>query len=359
MIASVSSAADLPKSPSAVSRVQSLQELVQDAIFNDNHLCNVVLQHMNTHPESAPLLARSLSYASSKVLRQRYPVEIHTPKRVFIKPALSQCHLRSHGENIVAGSNGNNLHIIDGESFEFKSALKGHQGAVCRLMSCGHRIVSGADDGTLYVWDAADATLKATLKGYTHWIDYMLLPNGDMISPRSDDGTLLVSGNTSCRPKKVLVGHTGPVSCVITHGEVVVSGGDEICIWNGQTYELQRVIEEGRNRLRCAMSEGNLYAGFPVSSLLSHNGDIIAGSHDGTVSIFDGTAYQLKAVLQSIDAYPLCGVHALIAHKGDIVANHDDGVLRVWEMPSLPYGDNPMALKYALLYKKQERECSF
>lgn len=282
MIAFVSSAADLPVASSVVSKVKPLQELVQDAIFNDDQLCNVVLHHMNAYPESAPLLAKSLSYALSNVFRQRYPVEINTPKMVRKEPTL----------------------------------------------------------------------LKGILKGHACWTHYMLAHDEDMISLKSDEGILMISSSISGRPKHMLVGHTGRVSCVIMHGDVIVSGGDEICIWNGKTYELQHVIKEGRNRLRCAMSDGNLYAGFPVSRLLSHNGDIIAGSLDGTVSIFDGTAYRLKAVLQSIDAYPLCGVQTLIAHEGDIVVTHGDGVLRVWEMPSLPYGDNPMALKYALLHRK-------
>lgn len=140
-------------------------------------------------------------------------------------------------------------------------------------------VFAGSRSGIVFSWNVETLKLAFELKGHLSQVNNLLLVD-DYLFSASDDKTIIkwelnekISVNVLKRLSSSALGHLGPVKSLASCFGTLFSAGSDLSVrrWNSFT---------GRHE--------DVYFGFskPVTSVLCHNGSVIAGSEDFGVLLY-------------------------------------------------------------------------
>jgi WD40 repeat protein len=224
------------------------------------------------------------------------------------------------GNRAIASSAVGTLTVWDLNSGEALRVMHGHAGRVDQLAVTpdGRRVLSGGDDAILRLWDTDTGVTTAILRGHGGWIESAAVtPDGlhaisgsrdnmvrvwelqplasrqvsghagwvgavSLIGIRTavsaaDDGTLRLWDTLTGAERKVLTGHSGPITglAVTKDASLIASGSRDgmVAIW----------------RINTAIREREMAARAPVTSVVLVGGDrrVIAGTTQGNLKVWD------------------------------------------------------------------------
>ena len=136
----------------------------------------------------------------------------------------------------------------------------------------------------------------------------------------------------------VLEGHNDWVSCVAINpitGDIVSGSTDNtLRVWNGETKKCVAVLEGHNDWVRCLAIN-------PIT------GEIVSGSYDKTLRVWNGETRKCVAVLEGHNGWVSCV--AINPITGEIVSGSDDKTLRVWQKPSITQEINRYAENEVIL----------
>ena len=117
----------------------------------------------------------------------------------------------------------------------------------------------------------------------------------------------------------VLEGHNDWVRCLAINpitGDIVLGSTDNtLLVWNGETKKCVAVLEGHNDWVRCLAIN-------PIT------GEIVSGSYDKTLRVWNGETRKCVAVLEGHNGWVSCV--AINPITGDIVSGSTDNTLRVW-----------------------------
>jgi WD40 repeat protein len=173
--------------------------------------------------------------------------QVSTPKRVVNNPSADDhflCAMTSaDGKTLIAGATDGILRMIDLQSGQVVSALRGHAGAIrsLALHPRGLQIASAGADCMVRLWDF-DIVLQARdYAGHTAPVwSAAFSPDGKQIVSASGDQTVRVwDVGSAAQAKHVLTGHTGSATMAqfTPDGKSIVSAGADhmLKIWDAVT----------------------------------------------------------------------------------------------------------------------------
>jgi hypothetical protein len=114
--------------------------------------------------------------------------------------------------------------------------------------------------------------------------------------------------------ERTLIGHTDNVTCVLMHGDKLISGSHDqtIKVWSTHTWACERTLEG--------------HGGGGVSSLLMHGDKLISGSIDETIKVWNTDTWACECTLEGHSG----GVLALVVHGDKLISGSDDETIKVW-----------------------------
>jgi WD40 repeat protein len=166
-------------------------------------------------------------------------------------------------------------------------------------------LASASADKTIKLWDTNEGTVKKTLIEHKDEVWALVeLNNGDLVSGSSD----VESGNV----KSTLKGHASSVYKL--SGDLVSGSNDKtIKIWNLKDQTLVRTLTGHSQHI------------FALKVL--KNGDLVSGSYDNTIKVWDIKSGRVSKTI-SLDS----AIYALeVLPNGDLVSVSLDGKIRIWE----------------------------
>ncbi|PKK47848.1 hypothetical protein CI102_8172 [Trichoderma harzianum] len=228
--------------------------------------------------------------------------------------------------------------------------LEGHTAWVTSVaFSSDHKhIASGSKDNTIKIWDAVTGVCLQTFEGHTDWVTSVIfLPNGEQIASGSVDETIKIWDAATGNCDESLEGHTGAVQSVAVlsdHQIVSVSHDQTIKIWDILTkacimtlkghdeYITSRCDHQdmGFNyRRMCSDTKGpycmDMLGSFPKQLL-----QIVSGSHDGTIKIWD---LAIGTSEKSFDSHSrLVQAMALSLDGRQVASGLTDDRIKVWDV---------------------------
>jgi WD40 repeat protein/serine/threonine protein kinase len=185
------------------------------------------------------------------------------------------------GQRIVTGANDGTARIWDLESGRELVQLHAGQVTSVAMTPDGQRVITGSWDGTARLWDAANGHELLSFKGHTTNVEsVVVMPGSHRLVTASLDGTAAVWDIASGERLLLLKGNTGPIRSVAVSpdGQRIVTG-----------------CKDGTARLWDAVSGRELltlkgHAGRVHSVAVSPAGQVLTGSEDGTVVIWEAAS---------------------------------------------------------------------
>ena len=136
----------------------------------------------------------------------------------------------------------------------------------------------------------------------------------------------------------VLEGHNDWVRCLAINpitGDIVLGSTDNtLLVWNGETKKCVAVLEGHNDWVNCV-------------AINQVTGEIVSGSDDKTLRVWSGETKKCVAVLEGHNGWVSCV--AINPITGEIVSGSDDKTLRVWQKPSITQEINRYAENEVIL----------
>ncbi|MFO0936331.1 MAG: hypothetical protein U0798_07460 [Gemmataceae bacterium] len=126
-------------------------------------------------------------------------------------------HNTDNDYKIVSSFNDHSLEIMNSQSSNVKTKLKGHtQDVLCtNLSKNGDLLVSGSVDNTVRIWDTSTGRNLATLKGHTKPVSSVCFSHdGLKVISCSEDKTVRIWEVKSAKNLLTLKGHRDAVNCL-------------------------------------------------------------------------------------------------------------------------------------------------
>jgi WD40 repeat protein len=260
--------------------------------------------------------------------------KVSAPRQTIANPSnehhFSCVRTSADSKTIIAGATDGTLRIIDANSGQIVSALRGHAGpmrsialhptggqiasagadCMARLWDfdivlqardyAGHdgptwsaafdadgkRVVSASGDGTIRLWDVGNPTAARVLKGHAGPVTLALFsPDGKHIVSAGADRLVKIWAADTGALVRDLAGHTGTVTAldVTPDGKKIVSGGSDrlVKIWDTASGKEAAVVESPSS--------------VPAAIAVHPAGDKFAvGNVDQTIALYDISGKLLK-----------------------------------------------------------------
>ncbi|OAX33964.1 WD40 repeat-like protein, partial [Rhizopogon vinicolor AM-OR11-026] len=168
----------------------------------------------------------------------------------------------------------------------------------------GKTVASGSRDGKVTLWDVERRKVFARWTGHSEMVRSVCWSDGEHVLSGSDDGTVRVwdveTGKTALGPIKTK--HKIVYAAIYSHDTTKIATGgkeDGIKIWDANTGELRSKIQHRETVWNLAWT--------------SDQKKLIAGSYDGSITIFDTATRKQTAILEDRQG----GVFALCLFQND------------------------------------------
>jgi WD40 repeat protein len=147
--------------------------------------------------------------------------------------------------------------------------------------------------------------------------------------------------------ERVLEGHADEVLSLVVHGDKLLSGSRDntIKVWNTDTWACERTLKGHNSALEHIPYFDRAVDG-SVSSLVTHGGKIISGSHDNTIKVWSTDTWTCECTLEGHDG----DVCSLVMHGDKLISGSYDNTIKVWSTDTwacertLEVGRDAMAL---------------
>ena len=294
-------------------------------------------------------------------------------------------------DNILTGSDDNNINVYDTKTGALKSKLVGHEGGVWALQYDGNTLVSGSTDRSVRVWDIHKGIETQVFRGHTSTVRCLqivspvkvgesedgkaiMMPKHPLIITGSRDSTLRVwrlpepgdapfvqSENANEDEEcpyfiRTLNGHTHSVRAIAAYADTLVSGSydSSVRVWRVSTGETVHrlqghtakvysvVLDHQRNRCISGSMDNmvkiwSLDTGSLIHTLDGHTslvglldlncGKLVSAAADSTLRIWDPENGQCKATLSAHTGAITC-----FQHDAQKVISGSDRTLKMWNI---------------------------
>ena len=203
--------------------------------------------------------------------------------------------------------------------------LHGHRGGVLALAECGGRVYSGSLDGSIRVWDRRALAAERTLHDDPDDIVAALAAWGGRLFSGHRCGLVRVWNLATGECEQRLEGHAGRVEALAACGAVLASGSRDasVRLWaTGDGPGLASPYGPAGPWRCCRALVGHQG---PVLCLVAAHGRVVSGSLDCTIRVWNTETGDTDAVLRHEDA-----VRGLAAHGGRLYSVSEDGTVRSW-----------------------------
>jgi len=209
---------------------------------------------------------------------------------------------------IISGSHDKTIKIWDANTWELLHTLEGHIGtvtsiAVTKSNDSRTLIISGSQDKTIKIWDANTWELLQTLNDHTSKVESV------MIEELKDNTYLIISINDSGHVKiRTLDNEEGALKTISPEG----------------LKPFEPPHTNHTNLIRC----------FTIRKRgkdLDEGLEIITGSNDGTLKIWDAGTGALRRTLVGHNGYIRCVTTAELDGTTIIISGSDDGTIKTWD----------------------------
>lgn len=313
------------------------------------------------------------------VVQPGQPFEVAVPKRVIANPSLEERFQRVvssvDSKTLIAGASDGALRIIDAETGQIVSSLRGHAGGIHSLAlhpkgtqiasagsDCavrlwdfdivlhardylghegpvwsaafspdGKKIVTASGDQTVRLWEVGPAKTIHVLKGHVGAVTMALFtPDGKQIVSSGADKTLKVWDAEQGTPVRELTGHAGTVTGfdISLDGKWLVSGGADrhVKIWDLPAGK-EVVALSGQTSVVAAIA-------------IHPAGDKFAvGNVDQTIGLYEMSG----KLLHRWPAHGIAVSGLAFSPNGKLLASCGaDAAVRVWQVATP--GQNPIVL---------------
>ncbi len=231
------------------------------------------------------------------------------------------------GKRLLSASLDNTARLWDGVTGAPISVLRGHDGNVRGIAFSrdGTRIASGSSDHTVRLWDATLAGRNGVLRGHTRFVyDVAFSPDGEQVASAAWDRTVRLWDATTGRQTAVFDHPRAMMTSVAFSADgaqLAVLGRDRyLALWNlAHRKEVHRWdVPTGTDPTDPGVA---LHPRLPL---------LAAGSHEGTVRLFDTVSAHTLAVL-SDDKKGTIAV--TFRPDGEQLATAGmDGGIRLWDV---------------------------
>lgn len=259
---------------------------------------------------------------------------------------------------------------LDSDNYSIKFRLKYHTDSVSCLVALKNGdLASGSNDKSIIIWDLSKKEVNYKLLNHTSGITSLTqLTNGDLVSGSADGQIIKWKFDTKESRyfmELILREHDDNIIwslLSLDDGHKLASSDNDrtIRIWDFDTKSHYRLLKLNDsafslalldiNHMVCGLENGdiavwnfrgikpiiayklqNQHMSTVISLVLLENGDLVSGSHDKTIIVWDMSKKMLKYKLEDHDS-SLVGL-ALLSNN-DLVSASQNGRILVWNLMS-------------------------
>ncbi|KKP00858.1 hypothetical protein THAR02_07036 [Trichoderma harzianum] len=264
-----------------------------------------------------------------------------------------------HGEQVVSGSVDETIKIWNAATGNCDESLEGHTGAVQSVAVLSDtQIVSASHDQTIKIWDILTKACIMTLEGHDEYITSVATFTNGNIATGSGDATIKIWDSSTGACIQTLKGHIAWIcSVAFLNSQQVISGSDDetIKVWDIATGECVQtlrhtdsiwsltIVAPGRfaSGSDDMISIWDVATGACVQTLQGHTDyiksiatispdQIVSGSHDGTIKIWDLTVGTSEKSFDSNSR--LVQSTALSLDGRQVASGLTDDRIKVWDV---------------------------
>lgn len=345
--------------------------------YFDNNICTLIGEYVGEYKNSEGFLYKTYMHDIIESLRgkilQKHDYTLNNVINIWKQTR----HGNLSGENLSnldfrnVMLNGLNFHndnlqtCFDDSKFTNKSFVpEGHLEWVIHVIfePGGNRIISSSGDNTIKIWDSARGLVLKTLYGHSDSVRCTIFsPDNKYLVSASGDGTIKIWEITTWENTHTICAHKDSVRSIVfsKDGNYLISASVDktIKIWDAKNYQLIKILRGHDKKVialassptenciystsyDCTIKKWNLDNGEPIFTIYGHNvfrsiscspdgQQVISGSDDGSIKIWDGTTGVLLYTLCNNQ----CGVNCVIYSPNGkkIIAALKDGTIQVWD----------------------------
>ncbi len=280
------------------------------------------------------------------------------------------------GETLASTGHDHAVRLWDMEGRRVRTVLHGHWRNVNALAFSpdGSLLASGSSDLTVRVWELGSGRHLATLGGGAGpVVSVAFSPDGASLANGDTRGRIFLWSVADARLKAVLEDGTDRTVRSVAFspdGRTLVSGGGLVRLWDAETGEPRRILDESPARSVAYSPDGRTLASGTLDGLVrlrdSETGELrttlegpvfrsVAFSPDGRilagggslVRLWDTDTWELRSVLEGKGDESTV-LSLAFSPKGELLASGSDGTILLWDMSPHLAGPTSVGLSPAL-----------
>lgn len=196
-----------------------------------------------------------------------------------------------------------------------QEVLRGHGGPVRALAvrAEARELVSASFDSTVIVWDLERSAAKRVLRFHNGQVNAVALLPQDCLASGGEDRRIAIWCGDGAKPQRVLEGHEAPITVLVAVGNDLVSGSLDgtVRMWDTTGTRAAETV---------ATHKGAVAAAAPILDSTGRSSGLVTGGADGTLTLM---ASHVDERMQ-LDA----PVTALAVTYEELIVASSDGQLR-------------------------------